>query len=58
MPMKGQKLSAKREEDEEALLVDEYSVAWIMKSKAKLVADIMGHVPKKNRISSTDFFAQ
>ena len=46
-PKKGQKLFAKREEDEEALLVDEYSVAWMMKSKARLVADVVGHVPQE-----------
>ena len=46
-PKKGQKLFAKREEDEKALLVDEYSVAWMMKSKARLVADVVGHVPQE-----------
>ena len=30
---KGQKLFAKKEEDEGALLVDDYSVVWTMKSK-------------------------
>ena len=52
-PKKGQKLFAKREEDE-ALIVDEYSVAWMMKSKAKPVADVMGHVPQE--ISRFVFF--
>ena len=45
---------AKREEDKEALFVGEYSVAWLMKSKAKLVADVVGHVPKE--ISSLFYF--
>ena len=34
-PKKGQKLLVKREEDKEALIVDEYSVAWMMKSKVE-----------------------
>ena len=39
---KGKKMFAKKEEDEGALLVDDYSVVWTMKSKAKLVADVVG----------------
>ena len=36
----------KREENNEALVVDECSMAW-MKSKAKFAADVVGHVPKE-----------
>ena len=46
-PRKRQKLFEKRKEDEEALLFDEYCVAWMMKSKAKLVAYVVSQVPKE-----------
>ncbi|CAH3136027.1 unnamed protein product, partial [Porites lobata] len=36
-----------KERDAEALLVDQYAVAWMMKSKEKLVADVVGHVPQE-----------
>ena len=44
-PKRGQKLYAKKETNAEALPVDKYAVAWMLKSKAKLVADVVGHVP-------------
>ena len=46
-PKRGQKLYAKKETNAEALLVDKYAVAWMLKSKAKLVADVVGHVPQE-----------
>lgn len=36
-----------RERDGDALLVDQYVVAWMMKSKGKLVAGVVGHVPQE-----------
>ena len=46
-PKRGQKLYVKKETDAEALLDDKYAVAWMLKSKAKLVADVVGHVPQE-----------
>ena len=46
-PVKGEKLFAKKEEDKNALLVDPYAIAWMRKSKAKLVADVVGHIPQE-----------
>ena len=46
-PTRGQKLYAKKETNAEALLVDKYAVAWMLKSKTKLVADVVGHVPQE-----------
>ena len=37
----------RRERDADALLVDQYTVAWIMKSKEKLVPDFAGHVAQE-----------
>lgn len=36
-----------RERDADALLVDQYAVAWMTKSKQKLVADVVGQVPQE-----------
>ena len=44
---RGQKLYTKKETNAEALLVDKYAVAWMLNSKAKLVADVVGHVPQE-----------
>ena len=46
-PKKGQRLYGQKERDADALLVDQYAVAWMMKSKEKLVPDIVGHVPQE-----------
>ena len=46
-PKKGQRLHGQRERDADALLVDQYAVAWMMKSKEKLVADVVGHIPQE-----------
>ena len=49
-PKKNQRLYAQRErdpDDPDALLVDQYAVAWMMKSKEKLVADVVGHDPQE-----------
>lgn len=43
----GQRLYGQKERDAEVLLVDHYAVAWMMKSKEKLVADVVGHVPQE-----------
>ena len=42
-PKRGQKLYT----NAEALLVDKYAVAWMLQSKAKLVTDVVGHVPQE-----------
>ena len=47
IPKKCQRLYGQKERDAEALLVDQYAVAWMMKSKEKLVADVVGHVPQE-----------
>ena len=36
-----------RERDADALLVDQYAVAWMTKSKEKLLANVAGHVPQE-----------
>ena len=46
-PKKGQRLYGQRERDADALLIDQYAVAWMMMSKEKLVADVVGHVPQE-----------
>ena len=46
-PKQGQRLYGQRERDADALLVDQYAVAWMMKSKEKLVADVVGHLPQE-----------
>ena len=47
IPKKGQRLYGQKERDADALLVDQYAVAWMMKSKEKLVPDVVGHVPQE-----------
>ena len=36
-----------KERDADALLVDQYAVAWMLKSKEKLVPDVVGLVPQE-----------
>ena len=47
IPKKGQRLYGQKERDADALLVDQYVVAWMIKSKEKLVPNVVGHVPQE-----------
>ena len=47
IPKKGQRLYGQKERDADALLVDQYAVAWMMKSKENLLPDVVGHVPQE-----------
>ena len=47
IPKKGQRLYGQKERDADALLVDQYAVAWMMKSKENLLPDVAGHVPQE-----------
>ena len=42
---KGEKLTAGKEKNKEALDINPYAVAWMLKRKNKLMLDIVGHVP-------------
>ena len=42
-PQKGEKLVAEKEKNRNTLDIDPYAVAWILKRKYKLTADIVGH---------------
>ena len=44
---RGWHVYGQRERDADALLVDQYAVAWMMKSKEKLVANVVGHAPQE-----------
>ena len=44
---KGEKLTAEKDKNKEALDIDPYAVAWMLKRKNKLIPDIVGHVPHK-----------
>ena len=46
-PRKGEKLTAGKEKDKEALDIDPYAVAWMLKRKNKLTPTIVGHVPRE-----------
>ena len=46
-PKKGQQLHAEKEKDKIALMHDPYAVAWKMKTRDKLIPNIVGHVPKE-----------
>ena len=43
-PSKGEKLTAEKEKNKEALDIDPYAMAWMLKRRNKLVPDIVGHV--------------
>ena len=45
-PRKGEKLTAEKEKNKEALDIDLYAVAWMLKRKNKLIFDIVEHVPR------------
>ena len=47
IPKKGQRLYGQKERDADALLVDQYVVAWMIKSKEKLVPNVVGHVAQE-----------
>ena len=46
-PRKGEKLTAEKENNKEALDIDPYAVAWMLKRRNKLIPDIVGHVPRE-----------
>ena len=46
-PQKGEQLVAENEKNRTALDIDPYAVAWMLKRKYKLTADIVGHVPRE-----------
>ena len=46
-PKIGQILYAAKESGQIALTIDRYSVAWMMKNRSKLTADVVGHIPKE-----------
>ena len=46
-PRKGEKLTAEKEKNKEALDTDPYAVAWMLKRRNKLIPDIVGHVPRE-----------
>ena len=47
IPKKGQRLYGQKEREADALLVDQYAVAWMMNSKENLLPDVVGHVPQE-----------
>ena len=46
-PQTGEKLVAEKEKNRNALDIDPYAMAWMLKRKYKLTADIVGHVPRE-----------
>ena len=46
-PRKGEKLTTEKEKNKEALDIDLYAVAWMLKRKNKLIRLIVCHVPRK-----------
>ena len=44
-PKRGEKIEVRKESSEIALLIDPHAIAWTRKSKARLVPDVVGHVP-------------
>ena len=46
-PRKGEKLTTVKEKSKEALDIDPYAVAWMLKRRNKLIPDIVGHVPRE-----------
>ena len=44
-PRTGEKLQLRKEKNKEALDIDPYAVAWMLKRKNKLILDIVSHVP-------------
>ena len=46
-PRWGEKLEAKKEDNEEASKVNPYAIAWTVKRKDKLVPLVVGHIPRE-----------
>ena len=46
-PKQGEILKAEEEKNKEALLHDPYSITWKRKCKGKLIAEVVGHVPRE-----------
>ena len=46
-PKEGEIIYAEQEKNKTALMHDPYSVAWKSKSKGKLMAEVLGHVPRE-----------
>ena len=46
-PRTGEKLQLRKEKNKEALDIDPYAVAWMLKRKNKLILDIVSHVPRE-----------
>ena len=46
-PRKGEKLTTEKEKNKEALDIDLYAVAWMLKRKNKLIRLIVCHVPRE-----------
>ena len=53
---KGQRLYGQKERDADALPLDQQAVPWMMKSKEKLVPDVVGHVPQEYHVLCTFFY--
>ena len=45
-PGKGEKLEAKKEDNEEATKIDPYAIAWTVKINDKLVPVVVGHTSR------------
>jgi len=56
-PKEGEIIYAEQEKNKTALMHDPYSVAWKSKSKGKLIAEVVGHVPREISRAVT-FFLQ
>ena len=44
-PRKGEKITAGKEGNKEALEIDVHAVAWMVKRKSKLILGVAGHIP-------------
>ena len=44
---RGEKLEAKKKDNEEATKIDSYAIAWTVKRKDKLVPVVVGHIPRE-----------
>ena len=47
-PKRGDKLFAMKERNPEALTIDPYSIAWMLKRVDKLSPEVVGHIPQEN----------
>ena len=46
-PKRGDKLFAVKEKNPQALTVDSYSIAWMLKRVDKLSPEVVGHIPQE-----------